>query len=182
MGRERATPGGVGYAAAKLGADATVAVIAVANAFGDVLDEHGELLGAPRDDRGELVRTGRLVREMREPPFVALRDGANTTLACVCTDASLDKRGCGIVARIASAGIARAVDPAFTPIDGDVVFCIASGSDTPPTPGPEASWQLTVLGALGGSLTAAAIRDAVRQGADPVPQSAGAARSSSSPA
>ena len=55
----------------------------------------------------------------------------NTTLVCVFTDASLDKRSCAIVARMASAGIARAVDPVFTPVDGDVVFCLASGSEPP---------------------------------------------------
>jgi D-aminopeptidase len=141
-----------------------VAVIAVANGFGDVLDEDGRLLGAPHDERGELVRTARLVNEIREPPYVALRDGANTTLACVCTDASLDKRGCGIVARVASAGIARAVDPAFTPIDGDIVFCVASGSGPPPAPGPAATWSLSVLGAVAATVTAAAVRDAVRDG------------------
>ena len=33
-----------------------------------------------------------------------------------------------MVARMATAGIARAVDPVFTPVDGDVVFCLASGA------------------------------------------------------
>ena len=33
-----------------------------------------------------------------------------------------------MVARAATAGIARAVDPTFTPVDGDVVFCMASGT------------------------------------------------------
>jgi L-aminopeptidase/D-esterase-like protein len=91
-----------------------------------------------------------------------VRSTQNTTLACVCTDAALDKRGCGIVARIASAGIARAVDPAFTPFDGDVVFCVASGPWPPAPPGPAASWSLMLLGTSAATLTAAAIRDAVR--------------------
>ncbi len=164
LGREHASPGGVGYAAATLRDGVTVAVIAVANSFGDVIDQDGALLGAPRREAGESLRTARLLQEMLEPPFVALRGDANTTLACVCTDAPLDKRGCGIVARIASGGIGRAVDPAFTPIDGDVAFCVASGSGPPPAPGPAASWRLTVLGALAADLVAAAIRDAVRQG------------------
>jgi L-aminopeptidase/D-esterase-like protein len=168
LGRERASPGGVGYAAASLVTGETLAVIAVANGFGDVLDEDGRLLGAPRGERDELVRSARLMAEMPEPPYVAVRAGGNTTLACVCTDAPLDKRGCAIVARLASAGIARAVDPAFTPVDGDVVFCLASGSAPPPPPGPAASWSLTVLGARAATLTAAAIRDAVRQAASAV--------------
>jgi L-aminopeptidase/D-esterase-like protein len=161
FGRSRAAPGGVGYAAAKLHSGESVAVLAVVNAFGDIVDEDGALLGAPRDEQGALVRTSHAIHQLREPPYVALRGAANTTLVCVCTDAALDKRGCGILARIAGAGIARAVDPAFTPVDGDVVFCIASGSEQPPAPGPAASWALTVIGSLAGSLTAAAIRDAV---------------------
>ena len=108
-----------------------VAAIAVANAFGDVIAQDGGLLGAPRGKDGEPVRTAERVAQMPELPElprVSPRTVGNTTLACVMTDASLDKRGCAIVARMASAGIARAVDPAFTPLDGDVVFCLASGS------------------------------------------------------
>jgi D-aminopeptidase len=83
----------------------------------------------------------------------------------VFTDASLDKRGCAIVARVASAGIARAVDPAFTPVDGDVVFCLAAGPEPPRPAGFEATWALTVLGAVAATVTAEAIRDAVRRAA-----------------
>jgi len=163
LGRERATPGGVGYAATRLAGGETVAAIAVANASGDVTGEDGEVLGGPHGDRGELLRSADLIPNMPRLPHWATRPGQSTTLACVCTDAALDKRGCGIVARIASAGIARAVDPAFTPLDGDIVFCLASGPWRPATPGPDASWSLTVLGTVAATLTAAAIRDAVRQ-------------------
>jgi L-aminopeptidase/D-esterase-like protein len=163
LGRERATTGGVGYAAVKLTAGITVAAIAVANAFGDVLDDDGSVLGGPRGDRGQLLRTAELIRRMSEPPPWTTASGQNTTLACVCTDATLDKRACGIIARVASAGIARAVDPAFTPADGDIVFCLASGAGPPPAPGPANSWTLTALGAAAATATATAIRDGVRQ-------------------
>ena len=116
LGRERATPGGVGYAATRLAGGETLAAIAVANASGDVIGEDGEVLGGPHGDRGELLRSAELIRDMPQLPDWALPPGQSTTLVCVCTDAALDKRGCGIVARIASAGIARAVDPAFTPV------------------------------------------------------------------
>jgi L-aminopeptidase/D-esterase-like protein len=168
LGRERATPGGFGYAAARLAGGETVGAIAVANAAGDVIAEDGEILGGPRGDRGELLRSAELFPDMPELPGWAIRPGQSTTLACVCTDAALDKRGCGIVARIASAGIARAVDPVFTPLDGDVVFCLASGGSSPASPGPAASWSLTVLGTAAATVTAAAIRDAVRR-AEPRP-------------
>ena len=136
LGRGRATPGGVGYAAMRLAGGETLAAMAVANASGDVIADNGEVLGGPHGDRGELLRTADLIRDMRELPDWAVRPGQSTTLACVCTDAALDKRGCGIVARNASAGIARAVDPAFTPLDGDIVFCLASGARLARRPGP----------------------------------------------
>jgi D-aminopeptidase len=143
-----------------------LAAIAVANAFGDVIADDGTLLGAPHGERGELLRTAEMIGTMPEPPGLStiteLTSG-NTTLVCVFTDASLDKRGCGILARMASAGIARAVNPAFTPLDGDVVFCLASGAGSPPTPGLAATWSLTVLGSLAATVTAEAIRDAVRR-------------------
>jgi L-aminopeptidase/D-esterase-like protein len=164
FGRERATPGGVGYAAIRLDDGTTVASVAVANAFGDVIADDGRLLGAPRAEDGELLRTARLLPTMSELPEhrdVAARETGNTTLVCVCTDASIDKRSCAIVARMAGAGIARAVDPTFTPIDGDVVFCLASGSHPPAPPGFANSWTITVLGTVAATVTARAIRDAV---------------------
>lgn len=166
FGRDRATPGGVGLATATLADGTTVAALAVANAFGDVVAADGTLVAAPRDDNGHLVRTADVLPGMPElPEFrrVAAAETGNTTLVCVCTDASLDKRSCAIVARMAGAGIARAVDPTFTPIDGDVVFCVASGVEPPPPPGLAASWTIAVLGTAAATVTAGAIRDAVRQ-------------------
>ena len=126
----------------------TVAAVAVVNAWGDVIGEDGRVLAGV--DAAAVVPT-----MPKPPPF-----GENTTLVCVCTDAALDKRSCGIVARGAGAGIARAVDPAFTPLDGDVVFCLASGSGAV-APGIALTWSLTVLGTVAATVTAAAIRDAV---------------------
>ena len=147
LGRERALPGGVGYAAARVG-DVTVAAVTVVNAWGDVIGTDGQVLAG--------VGAAALLPTLAAPVL----GGGNTTLVCICTDAALDKRGCGIVARGASAGIARAVDPVFTPLDGDVVFCLASGGPSP-APGLELTWSLTVLGTVAATVTAAAIRDAV---------------------
>jgi L-aminopeptidase/D-esterase-like protein len=171
FGRERSTRGGVGYAATRLADGTLVGALAVTNAFGDVLDDDGRPLGSPRDDSGRLVRTTDLLPKIAAPPGIrgpSIDSGpatGNTTLACVLSDASLDKRSCAIVARMASAGIARAVDPVFTPVDGDVVFCLASGPNPPLSAGFEATWALTVLGAAAATVTAEAIRDGVRQSA-----------------
>ena len=154
LGREAASQGGVGYAAARTGAGDTVAAIAVANGVGDVIAEDGSTLVGPE---GAETTGARALAEMKEMPELKVPEG-NTTLVCICTDAALDKRGCGMVARAATAGIARAVDPTFTPVDGDAAFCLASGQGEP---APFAAMQ---LGASAATLTAAAIRDAILTG------------------
>ncbi len=79
----------------------------------------------------------------------------NTTLVCIVTDAALSKTDCGIVAKMAHAGMARAVDPVHSAADGDVVFVMASG--TAPSVDP------LIVGVIGAALTSEAIRDACRQ-------------------
>jgi L-aminopeptidase/D-esterase-like protein len=68
------------------------------------------------------------------------------------TDASLSKSECGIVAKMAHAGMARAVDPVHSAVDGDVVFTLASGSAPAVDP--------LIVGVVAAALTAEAIRDA----------------------
>jgi L-aminopeptidase/D-esterase-like protein len=164
LGRERARRGGFGYAALRTGAGETVAALAAVNCVGDVLAEDGSLLAGPRGDDGEPVRGAELLVARPELPALVPDSEAppegNTTLVCVCTDAGLDKRDCGVVARGGSAGIARAVDPAFTPVDGDVAFCLASG------PRPERPFAAMQIAAAAATACAAAIRDGVRQAAE----------------
>jgi L-aminopeptidase/D-esterase-like protein len=160
LGRERACPGGFGYAAVRMGSGETVAALAAANGIGDVIAEDGSVLAGPRDESGEMVRAVEGLLTMERPPDFTVPEG-NTTLACICTDATLDKRECGMVARAAIAGIARAVDPTFTPVDGDVAFCLASGN------GERHPFGAVQVGAAAATVTAAAIRDAVRQAATP---------------
>ena len=157
LGRERGGAGGLGYAAVRTGAGETVASVAAVNAAGDVLAEDGSVLVGPRDDDGEMVRGADALVAMERAPDFKAPEG-NTTLVCVCTDAALSKRDCGMVARAATAGIARAVDPTFTPVDGDVAFCLASGGVDEGRP-----YLSLQLGVAAATVTAAAIRDAVRQ-------------------
>jgi L-aminopeptidase/D-esterase-like protein len=156
LGRERSRQGGVGYAALVTGTGHTVAAVATVNAVGDVIDEDGSVLAGPRGEEGESVRGAELIAAMKQPPEFRVPEG-NSTPVCVCTDATLDKRQCSIVARAATAGLGRAVDPVFTPVDGDVVFCLASGR------GEHDQFAPFQIGAAAATVTAAAIRDAVRQ-------------------
>jgi L-aminopeptidase/D-esterase-like protein len=158
LGREAGTAGGVGYAAATTGEGETVAVVAIVNASGDVLAADGGLLAGPRGEDGRMIRSAELIAasdSQREMPG----QRQSTTLVCVITDAGLDKLSCAKVARMAGAGVARAIDPVFTPFDGDVVFCLSSGA---PRTDP---WQLIRVGSVAASLVAAAIRDGVERAA-----------------
>lgn len=157
LGREHAVAGGVGYAALRLGSGRTVAAVAVANATGDVLAADGTALAAPRSPGGEELRSVELMQQAEGPPeWTRAEPREATTLVCVMTDADLDKVAANKVARMASAGIARAVDPVFTPFDGDIVFCLASGQRA------NESWGVLTAGAAAATVTAEAIRDAVR--------------------
>jgi len=159
-GREHASPGGVGYAARTTGAGETVAAIAVVNATGDVIGDDGAVVAGVHDDDGSLLRSVELLAALGGPPtWTETGERQGTTLVCVVTDARLDKPSCAKVARMASAGVARAVDPVFTPFDGDVVFCLSSGD---PDPSP---WRTIQVGTLAATVVAEAIRDGVNQAA-----------------
>lgn len=156
LGREHAVPSGVGYAAARGGGGVTVAALAVANPFGDVIGADGRPLTLAGEGEQQ-VRTADAVAAMEEAPDPFRAQPGNTTLICLMTDAALDKAACARVARAAAAGVARAVEPVFSDVDGDVVFCLASG-------GGEPADRFTVLQtqAIAAAMTAEAIRDAVR--------------------
>jgi L-aminopeptidase/D-esterase-like protein len=157
-GREVASSSGVGYAAARTGAGETVAAIAIVNAFGDVIAADGTVLGGPHGDDGSMLRSSELLAAMAAPPEWTGLEERNTTLVCLMTDAALDKAGCSRTARMASSGVARAVDPVFSDFDGDVVFCLAGGA--PPAGSVDRFTALSV-GTLAATVTASAIRAAV---------------------
>ena len=81
--------------------------------------------------------------------------GLATTLAVVATDARLDTGMTRRMATAAHAGLARALDPAHTLLDGDTVFALSSGA----VPVPDAA-RVAVHAAAATAVTLA-IMDAV---------------------
>ncbi|WIM11368.1 P1 family peptidase [Enhydrobacter sp.] len=68
----------------------------------------------------------------RDPADVVRRDPrANTTIAVVATNARLDKASTQRLAVMAQDGLARAIRPVHTPLDGDTVFAVATGRHDP---------------------------------------------------
>jgi D-aminopeptidase len=53
---------------------------------------------------------------------------ANTPIGVVATDAALDGAAARRMAEVAHDGIARALEPAHTGFDGDLVFAVATGA------------------------------------------------------
>jgi L-aminopeptidase/D-esterase-like protein len=113
-------PGGFGGASV-VHAGSILAVGVAVNAFGAVRDP----------DTGAWVRGGPASPEA-DPTGSPWRE--NTTLAVVATDAALTPAGCKVLAQMATAGMARALDPAFTPFDGDIVFALSTGEGAPVEP------------------------------------------------
>jgi L-aminopeptidase/D-esterase-like protein len=154
FGIHRAMRGGIGSASVTAGGITVGALVAV-NAIGDVIDPgNGQVVaGARTADGTQLLGTMRALLRGELP--VLLQAGLATTLGVVATDAVLTKAQANKMAQMAHDGLARSINPVHTMSDGDTVFALATG-----TSGKTAS--MTLLGALGAEVMAAAVLRAVR--------------------
>jgi putative pantetheine hydrolase len=120
----------------------TVAALAAVNSVGSVAGERaGVLYGAqfglpgefdwlrpPAD--GELAAAaGLLAARGRGGPRPL-----NTTIGVIACDASLTKAQCAKLAGVAHDGLARAIRPAHSMLDGDTIFALATGDGPPVSP------------------------------------------------
>jgi L-aminopeptidase/D-esterase-like protein len=125
LGGEGMMKGGLALSTVKVARGVTVSALTVVNALGDVLDESGAILAGARRGGSFVGSKDMLLKGDAAPLFSPLD---STTLSVVMTDAALDKLQCGIVARMSHDGFARAIDPVHTPVDGDCVFVLATGT------------------------------------------------------
>ena len=138
-GPARAVPGGLATAEVRE-EGATVWALAVVNAFGEVVDEDGEVLaGALPEDEAPPER-GSEAWPGSPPP--------NTTIAVVVTDARLSKERAHLLAGAGHDGLASAVRPAHTMWDGDTVFVLATGMVDASQPALERMAERAVAGAV----------------------------------
>src|SRR5262249_12581473 len=130
LGIEHSRPGGVGAAEIVLPGGGHVSAFAAVNAFGDIVDPAtGRVrVGAARD--GVFIDTE---RALLEDPLANTPLGAgHTTLLCVATTVPFDTASLKRVAIEAHDGVARAVRPTHSVVDGDVVFALAPAGAAPP--------------------------------------------------
>jgi L-aminopeptidase/D-esterase-like protein len=153
--------GGIGSASLKLSDGTTIGAIVAVNCCGSVVRPDCGRFWA-----GELALPGEIPPQpaLPEAPldlddFSACGDGlvgGNTTIATVATDAALDKSGCLRLAIMAQDGLTRAIRPAHTPLDGDTVFALATGTGTTADPA-----RLTRLGNAAADCLSRAIMRAI---------------------
>ncbi len=155
FGLDRCMKGGIGNASVQVGPWIVGALVAC-NAVGDVIDpQTGQVIaGARTADGKNLLNTQQALlngeRGSRPLP------GTNTTIGVVATNATLTKAQAKRLAMSAHDGLARSIRPAHTPLDGDTLFALATGTEDSPA-------DLMLLAVMAAEATALATVDAIRQ-------------------
>ena len=134
--------GGVGSASFRLESGETVGALVAVNASGSAVDPGtGELYAArhclPGDlppmrlpDPTEVAAARSAAAALATPVKPALA----TTIGVIATDATLTKAECAKVSGIGHDGLARAINPVHTMLDGDTIFTLATCSAPAPDP------------------------------------------------
>ena len=122
--------GGLGSASALTRDGHTVGALVAVNACGSVTVGAGpHFWASPFEQGSEFGGLGFPNTMPAEAliPAAKGRPGENTTIALVATDAALTKAQAKELAIMAQDGLARAIYPAHTTLDGDTVFAAATG-------------------------------------------------------
>ncbi|MFN3280124.1 MAG: P1 family peptidase [Tabrizicola sp.] len=121
--------GGLGSASCVLPSGLTVGALVVVNALGQAtVGETPHFWAAPWEEGAEFGGLGPAPRIPQEAPLPRKRIGEATTIAIVATDAALTKTEAQRMATAAHDGMARALVPSHTPLDGDLIFSVATGA------------------------------------------------------
>ena len=113
----------MGTASAVLYSGATVAALVVLNAVGSAIDPAS---GLPHGLRAEVDGEFGPVAPVAPVPPSPPTPGTATTLAVVATDVTLDKAGAARLATMGHDGLARAINPVHTVMDGDTIFGLST--------------------------------------------------------
>lgn len=126
--------GGLGSASVVLGDGLIVGALVAVNPMGSVTTPSGNhFWAAPFEMNNEFGGLG----TDPAPGFQPLPDSrklqamaalGNTTIAIVATNAKLDKAQCHRMAVAAHDGMGRAIAPAHSPMDGDLIFSASTGA------------------------------------------------------
>ncbi len=149
--------GGVGSASARTAEGITVGAIVVVNAVGAVtVGDGSHFWAAPFEQGNEFGGRGYPQVFSASDLTLRVKGGSErqaTTIALVATDAKLSKAQAHRLAVMAQTGMARAIYPVHTPLDGDLVFAAGTGRKHLSNP----LLGVTELGTLAANVLARAI-------------------------
>jgi len=148
--------GGVGSASAITRDGITIGGVVVVNAVGTTTIGDGpHFWAAPFEQNKEFGGRGWPAQISSGDLAIRAKGGPqeSTTIAVIATDAKLNKAQCNRLAVMAQDGLARAIYPVHTPLDGDVVFSAATGTKALADP----HYGLAELGMLAANVMARAI-------------------------
>ena len=165
FGMQLAMKSGLGSASIRIG-DLVVGAIVAVNAFGDIIyPDNGEIFAGLRSGKIGPLRVGGkdyfadTLAMLRKPVGRAVLGFAtrtNTVIGAVATNARLTKSEATKVAQMAHDGLARAVHPAHTMLDGDTLFALSTGTKKA---------DVSVIGAFAAEVMTQAILRAVNMAA-----------------
>ena len=142
--------GGIGHAEISLANGAMVSVYSVVNSVGDIRDTTGKIIAGAQFSNGKFADCQQFLLDGHAEKDLFQ---GNTTLVAVFTNAKFSKIELKRIAKMAVAGMARAVAPIFTSYDGDLIFCASLG---------EHSASELTIGVLAAEATQYAIMNAVK--------------------
>jgi L-aminopeptidase/D-esterase-like protein len=163
FGKAGAMKSGLGTASIDIGAGVIVAALVAVNAFGDILDPvTGQIIAGARPTKvgplavggsGKFADTLAVMKTFAGRTILGVATQSNTVIAVVATNAKFTKAEATKMAQMAQDGLARAVRPAHTMLDGDTVFALATG---------QKKADVSTVGAYAAEALAQAIVRAVR--------------------
>jgi L-aminopeptidase/D-esterase-like protein len=137
FGIAQAMKSGIGTCSMEIGAGVIVGAIVAVNAFGDVIDPQTNqiIAGARTIQKGSLrlgaadyfANTMDVMKGLVGRTILGFATRANTVIGVVATNADFNKDQTNKVAQMAHDGLARAIRPAHTMLDGDTIFALATG-------------------------------------------------------
>lgn len=162
LGMGQCMKSGIGAVGLEIGGGVLVGALSAVNAFGDVIDPaSGQIVAGARSLAGDLhpdqpgffADTLQVLRQRVATKNLRFNAPQNTVICVVATNAHLNKEQVVKVAQMAQDGIARAVRPAHTMLDGDTVFALATG---------QVNADVNIVGAFAAEVVAHSILRAVR--------------------
>ena len=137
FGAKQAMKCGIGTASMEIGAGVVVGALIAVNAFGDVIDpDTNQIIAGLRSadvgpihigQAGYFADTLKMMKTFFGRTVVSFATKVNTVIGVVATNADFTKAEATKVAQMAHDGLARAVRPAHTMLDGDTIFALATG-------------------------------------------------------